>query len=120
METSTPSSNSQPESVEDKLRERLDNLQDLFSSQAWHLYQEELVKVKRWVLENAALTRSSNDCDYYLSIARGLNWVLDDNFTERALQDAGQTVDKPEPLTHPMPLDSEGQRRLRTHQRSTN
>ena len=118
METSTPSDSSQLASPEAELAERLEDLKDLFSSPAWHLYQEELVKVKRRVLEDVARTRSTEDREYLLSIARGLTLLLDPNFTERALQDAGQTIDNPEPPGHPMPLDSEGRRGLRASQRS--
>ena len=73
--------------------------------------------MKRRVLESVALTRFSEDRDYYLSIARGIHELLDPNFTERALQDAGQPIDTPTPITHPMPLDSEGRRGLKAAQR---
>ena len=116
MATSTASNSSLPPSEVDPLKQRLEDLKDLFSSQAWHSFQEELVKVKRQVQDHAVLTRSSEDRDYYLSIARGINWILNDNFKERALQEAGQPIDNPEPVTHPMPLDSEGRRRLKAPQ----
>ena len=117
--TSQPSNDSQPQLAVD-LKQKLEDLKDLFNSQGWHLYQEELAKLKRRVLEDAVLTRSSEDRDFYLSIARGLHWVLNPNFTERALQDAGQTIDNPEPIPHPMSLDSEGRRGLKPPRGATN
>ena len=117
METSTSSSSSQPEPVEEALKLRLQDLKDLFESPAWSLFQEELVKVKRRTLEAVVRTRSNEDRDYYISLARGLDLLLDPNFSEAALQDAGQPIDKPEPPQHPMSLDSEGRRALAASQR---
>ena len=116
METSTSSSNSppkpEPDSPEATLKIKLQDLKDLFESPAWHLFQEELVRVKRRALEAVVRTQSREQQDYYISVARGLSILLDDNFTEGALQDAGQPIDKPEPPEHPMSLDSEGRRAL--------
>jgi hypothetical protein len=73
------------------------------------------VRAKRRLLDLVLTTSSSEHRDHLLSIARGLDYVLSPNFKERALQDAGQTIDtKPEPA-HPMALDSEGRRQRRNH-----
>ena len=114
METSTSSDNSQPKpaSPEAQLKIKLQDLKDLFESPAWHLFQEELVKVRRRALEAVVQTQSKETQEYYISVARGLSVLISPNFTEGALQDAGQTIDKPEPPQHPMSLDSEGRRAL--------
>lgn len=117
METSAPSNSSPPQPQEEALKQRLQDLKDLFEGAAWHLYQEELVKVKRRALEAVVRTRSSEDRDYYLSMARGIDLVLSPNFSEGALQDAGQPIDNPDPPPHPMSLDSEGKRALAASRR---
>ena len=113
MATSTPSDSSPHKLEELALKAQLADLEDLFQGPAWQLYQEELVKAKRRLLDLVLATSSTEHRDHLLSIARGIDWITSDRFSERALQDAGQTVDnQPEP-THPMALDSEGRRQLR-------
>ena len=112
MATSEPYNSSQPESEEMALRAKLADLEDLFQGPAWQLYQEELVKAKRRILDLVLGTYSIEARDHYLSIARGLDWIISNTFSERALQDAGQTFDKQAEPTHPMSLDSEGRRQL--------
>ena len=112
MATSEPYSSSHPSSEGLALKARLMELEDLFQGTAWHLYQEELVKAKRRLLDLVLATSSTDLRDHYLSIARGIEFLLSDQFSERALQEAGRTFDNPPEPAHPMALDSEGRRQL--------
>ena len=69
------------------------------------------MKEKRRLLDLVAEITSTEVQEYCISVARGINVLLDPNFTERALHDAGMDYAKPEPMSHPMALDSEGRHR---------
>lgn len=117
METSTPSDSSLPK-LEQILKSRLAELKDLFASPAWHLFQEELARVRAQYVEHAVATNSSVEAENIRWLIRGLDLLRDDKFVTVALQEAGQRFDKPtETVQHYMALDSEGKHRLHSKEK---
>ena len=116
MQTSTPSDNSPPKLEE--VKERLVALQDLFQGRDWHLFQEELAKVRASLLDHAVAMDSSDKAEAIRQQVKGLDYLRASNFKPGALQDAGQRFDKPTEMPHYMALDSADQRRLTDREES--
>ena len=111
MPTSTQSGDL-PQSPTAEAKARLARLEDLFSSQSWLLFQEELARVRVDLLERAVATDSSEEAEQLRWMVKGLDLMRDKNFEPRALQEAGQRIDKQPEVPHYMALDSADQRRL--------
>lgn len=104
---------------ESLLKERLTQLKELFLGPAWALYQGELGKLRRELVERAVVTAYSDPPGAlrWLHQAHGLDMLMDGTFEGAALQDAGQPVDKlPEPEQY-MSLDSADRRLLKEREK---
>ena len=66
------------------------------------------------LLDAAVATDSSEKAEQWRWMVKGLDLLRDKNFEPRALQEAGQRVDKNPEVPHYMALDSADQRRLQS------